>query len=367
MVHLWSDVTKDEDSALQLLCIVDLIRFWVDYTYKPLIGTCISRLEAKKACRPPTPLDSTLWKLRIPIDREQTPWVFSQRRLKGSSSSSRSTEKLGVPPRRSSRGQSTSRRQSLRPENQPSQQRGHRSPTPAVEQFVMPERNDFNWLLDRNPGEEDLILIRVGANGEIMRPVIIYSTSRLVGEKQMPTVDWNDDSFNAVIADERPGNHPKIVSTFRDNRRDQDYLWQCYRSKESLICREVQFSIIVPVSAVSYLQQNPKSQGTQLFEPLESLFELHSLLGKIERANKRWCSCGSQRNEYSPPMVQCRNALCDIRWFHKACVSRSDSDDDDSDDRVSWLCDNCEKARKHKGAYIELKPTESNMFTPRKS
>ena len=363
MVHLWSGVSKGEDSALQLLCIVDLIRFWVDYTYKPLIGTCISHLKAMKACRPPPPLDSTLWMLRIPVNWEHTPWLFSQRRLKRLSNSIRSTDNLGVPPRGSSRGRSPSSRQSLRPENRSSSRREHRSPTPADEQFVMPEKDDFNWLLDRDPGADDLILLRVSETGKILRPVIIYSTSRLIGGRQKPTIDWEDDVFNAVIADERRGRRPKITSIFREDQSGRDYLRQFYRSKESLIRREVQFSIILPVSVASYRQQKPKSQGSQLFEPLESLFGLQDLLGKIEQANKKWCSCRRLKNEYSPPMVQCCNALCDIGWFHKECVSFSHSDNDgDSDNETPWLCDKCEKTPEHKRAPIELKPTESNFF-----
>ena len=362
MVHLWSGVSKGEDSALQLLCIVDLIRFWVDYTYKPLIGTCISRLKALKACRPQPPLDSTLWMLRIPVNWEHTPWVFSQRRLKRLSSPIRSTDNLGIPARESSRGRSPSSRQSLQPENRSSSRREHRSPTPADEQFVMPEKDHFNWLLDRDPGAEDLILLRVSETGKILRPVIIYSTSRLIGGRQKPTIDWEDDDFNAVIADERRGRRPKITSIFREDQSGRDYLWQSYRSKGSLIRREVQFSIILPVSVVSYRSQNPKSQGTQLFEPLESLFRLQDLLGEIERANKKWCLCERLNNEYSPPMVQCRNALCDISWFHKQCVSFPERDDDDSDDETPWLCDKCERTPEHKRAPIELKTAEGNFF-----
>ena len=357
MVHLWSGVSKGEDSALQLLCIVDLIRFWVDYTYKPLIGTCISRLRAMKAGRPAPPLDSTLWMLRIPVNWENTPWFFSQRRLKRLSSPSRSTDNLEIPPRWSSRGRSPSSRQSLRPENRSSSRREHRSPTPADEQFVLPEKDHFNWLLDRDPGAEDLILLRVSETGKILRPVIIYSTSQLIGGRQKPTIDWEDDGFNAVIADERRGSHPKITSIFREDKSGHDYLRQCYRSEGSLIRREVQFSIILPVSVVSYRQQNPKPQGSQLFEPLESLFRLQDLLGKIEQANKKWCSCGRPNNEYSPPMIQCCNALCDIGWFHKECVSFSDNDDE-----TPWLCDKCERTPEHERALIELKLTETNFF-----
>lgn len=362
MVHLWSGVSKGEDSALQLLCIIDLIRFWVDYTYKPLIGTCISRLKAMKACRPPPPLDSTLWMLRIPVNWEHTPWVFSQRRLKRLSSSIRSTDNLEIPHRGNSRGRSPSSQQSLRPENRSSSRRENRSSTPADEQFVMPEKDHFNWLLDRDPGAEDLILLRVSETGKILRPVIIYSTSRLIGGRQKPTIDWEDDGFNTVIADERRGHRPKITSIFREDQSGRDYLRQCYRSKGGLIRREVQFSIILPVSVVSYRQQNPKPQGSQLFEPLESLFRLQDLLDKIEQANKKWCSCGRLINEYSPPMVQCCNALCDIGWFHKECVRFSDSDDDGSDDETPWLCDKCESTPEHERAPIELKPTEPKFF-----
>ena len=225
----------------------------------------------------------------------------------------------------------------------------------------MPEKDDFNWLLDRDPGAGGLILVRVSETGAIMIPVIIYSTGRLVGERRKPTVNWNDDGFNVVIADECRGHRSKLASISRKDKQGRDYLWQCYQSKGSRIRRRTQFSIILPVNAVSYCQHNPKSQGTQLFEPLESLFRLQDLLGKIDRAKKKWCSCGRQRNGYSPPMVQCHRALCDISWFHKKCVGFADSDDE-----ASWVCDNCydkwERIPEHKRAYIELEPTESNFF-----
>ena len=322
-----------------------------------MIGACISRLEAIKAGTQPTPLDSTLWKLRIPVDREQTPWFFRQRGLKVSGSSIRSTDSLGVPPRGSHRGYSPSSRQSLRPENQPSPRRDHRSPTPAGEQFVMPEKVDFNWLLDRDPGKDDLILIRISETGKIKRPVIIYSTSRLVGRRQMKTVNWKDDDFNAVIEDEKRGHHPKIVSIFRENELGHDYLWQCYRPTECWISRGVQFSMILPINAASYGQQNPESQVAQPFEPLESLFRLRGLLSKIEQANKKWCSCVCVRNERSPPMVQCRNALCDISWFHKKCVGFSHKDVE-----ASWLCGVCKETTEPERAHIEMGLTESNVF-----
>ena len=270
-----------------------------------------------------------------------------------------SKDNLGVPHQRR-KSHSPSSRQSLRLENQPSPRRDYRSPTLAGDQFLTPEIDDFNWLLDRDPGKEDLILIRVSETGKIMRPVIIYSTSRLVGERQKPTVNWGDDDFKAVIADERRGHHPQIISIFREDMRGRTYLWQCYRSERRRIRHRVQFSIILPVNVVSYGQQTPESQCAHLLEPLETLFQLQDLLGKIERAKKKWCSCGLLRNEYSPPMVQCRNALCDISWFHKKCVRFSHKDDE-----ASWLChDYIETLEKppEDFAYVELKPTESNVF-----
>ena len=186
-----------------------------------------------KARTQPKTLDSTLWNLRIAIDKEQTPWFFSQRRLKGLSSPISLTDNLKIPPHRRHRSYSPSSRQSLRPDNQPSPRSDHRSPTPAGEQFVMPEKDDFNWLLDRDPGKEDLIFVRVTETGQIMRPVIIHSVSRLAGERQMPTVDWKDDDFKAVIGNKRRGHHSQIFSIFRKDKWGHDYLWQCYRSKDA--------------------------------------------------------------------------------------------------------------------------------------
>ena len=150
-----------------------------------------------------------------------------------------------------------------------------------------------------------------------MSPVIIYSTSRVTGESQMPTVDWKDDGFKAVIADERHGHHPQLYSKFREDEWGRDYLWQCYRAWDPSR-GSVQHNS--PVNVVSYGQQNPESQGAQLFKALESLFRLQDLLGKIERAEKKWCSCGRLRKKTRPPMVRCLNALYDISWFHKKCV-----------------------------------------------
>ena len=76
MVVLWSGRLEDLDSALQLLYIVDIIRFWAEHTYKPIIGACLSRLEAIKAGRPPKPLANTLWQSQIPLNKEITPWLF---------------------------------------------------------------------------------------------------------------------------------------------------------------------------------------------------------------------------------------------------------------------------------------------------
>ena len=128
-------------------------------------------------------------------------------------------------------------------------------------------------------------------------------------------------------------------------------------------------------SAVDLKTPNP-SPG--LVQHHITLLRLHALLGKVERANRQRCLCGRLRyNEYSPPLIQCRNALCSISWFHKKCVSFPDSDDESSDNEgrddegsndegsdveESWLCDKCKKTPKDKRAYIESRPTESNVF-----
>ena len=82
-VDLWSGNVPDKNKALQLLWIIDIIKFWAQYTYKPMIGACVA-LKAHLDKQEKTPLEEqeglhleyTLWKYHITLNEENTPWFL---------------------------------------------------------------------------------------------------------------------------------------------------------------------------------------------------------------------------------------------------------------------------------------------------
>lgn len=57
---LWSGDSANDDDALQLLYIIDIITLWGEHKYKPFAGACIHRLLTKLENEVPPPLEQTL-------------------------------------------------------------------------------------------------------------------------------------------------------------------------------------------------------------------------------------------------------------------------------------------------------------------
>ena len=335
MVVLWSGRSEKPNHALQLLHIIDIIRFWAEYTYKPTIGACLSRLQAIKTDGIPVPLRDTLWTSRITLNQLNTPWLFHQRSPHKANSVCASTppanNRLRVPPGgrpsdRHSRGQLPLGNDTSLASRPASRQRNHRDATPVGERYIIPEIDSYNWVMDRDPGDGDLLLIRIDKNGKRRRPLIVFGSA-----------GWDDPSFNSILADEMQRYPSEVLPTFTVDKKGRNYLWNCCRSKKfRYIKHQTQFCAILPLDRTAYDQQLPKLKESQLFEPLELLFNIPVLLAEINHAYDKWCSCGSPWNEYSSTMIQCNNAKCDLGWYHNRCVGL-----DDADDRDFWLCDTC--------------------------
>lgn len=82
MVLLWFGRSEQPDSALQLLYILDIIKFWAEYTYKPAIGACLSRLLAIRKVEHLLSWENTLWKSQLNINKANTPWLFHSQGLR---------------------------------------------------------------------------------------------------------------------------------------------------------------------------------------------------------------------------------------------------------------------------------------------
>ena len=254
----------------------------------------MSRLQAIKAGESQVPFEDTLWKSRITLNEANTPWFFNPRSSSEARSASPSADKRSSD--RSSSDQPPLRRTSSLTSRQSSQRKDQRDTTPVGKNYVIPEIDSYNWILDRDPGYGDLLLIRIDENGTRRRPIVFFDS---VGW----TADWNDPGFNSILADEMKRHRSDTLPRFTVTRKGHDYLWQCGRSKFNHFRRETQFCAILPLDRAEYNRQRPQSKKRQLFEPLESLLDLPVLLADIDRAYEQWCSCNCPWNNYSPPMI----------------------------------------------------------------
>ncbi|KAL9128656.1 MAG: hypothetical protein Q9217_002716 [Psora testacea] len=288
LVKLWSGGSDDLDSAFQLLYIIDIIRFWAIYAYKPIIGTCLSRLQAIKAGESPTPLEDTLWKSQIALNPANTPFFFKSRSSFEALLNSFWAKKALEPEPL----QRASDYDSLLPpgsRSMPNSRRSSRARSQGDAAFVcrtrgIDEMEKFNWILDRDPGYGEILLVRVDRSGKRQSPIVFFDSSQL-------DENLDDEDIQSILEDERQRHDPDVRPRYRESK---------------------------------------------LFEPLESLLDLQVLLADIDRAYEKWCTCGPPYNKYSPPMIQCNNALCKLGWYHMRCVGVGEDDVPDY-----WLCEDC--------------------------
>ena len=385
---LWSGDLSDPDSALQLLYIIDIIAIWAEHTYKPIIGACISRLQTIMNSEALLPLDNTLWRAQIPINRLNFPWLFNPewrtsavplpshgnlnvpskpyfRRLSApvplEDSGSEVPEQPQTPPpirrlstqtsfaspkshlRRGAHSQSLDRhisdqtyvqkpdprlcKQIMPPSVPPLRRRSHLA-THIQEDYVIPELHDYIWLLDRDPGGEDLLVIRVDEAGNMLQPLIVFDSA-----------EWDHSEFTKILEHEVERRHPDVDVTFTVDEENQHYLRRCLIRRSNYFRTPlVQFCAILPVDRRSYKRQRAGvREENELFEPLESAMGIPELLTVGDAAYKRWCVCEARYNEYSPPMILCDNTKCDVGWYHQKCVGLDDSFETDG----LWFCDDC--------------------------
>jgi hypothetical protein len=68
--------------------------------------------------------------------------------------------------------------------------------TSADECMINPEIDSYNWILDRDPGHGDLLLLLVDRNGQRSKPLVLFNRTDW-------TVDWNDLNLQLILADEK--------------------------------------------------------------------------------------------------------------------------------------------------------------------
>ena len=193
---------------------------------------------------------------------------------------------------------------------------------------TMPELRDYAWLQDMDPGDSDLLIIRVTEKGYILKPMLIFDSAR-----------WNIPNFRRILGDEEPRVPEDLIRKFTSDARGRHHF-----SRSSYLRSGVQFCAIVPLCPTKYKRQRRLIESKDgLFKPLNSLLGISELLYNASNEAKEWCICRSECWESGGNMILCDNMKCKIGWYHQRCagVSEVSDSDSDSDCDYEWLCRKC--------------------------
>ena len=346
MVLLWSGEITDKHKAFQLLYIIDIIRFWAEYTYKPIVCTCLRRLDELRQGRPPAPLEHTIWDSQIEINEANTPWLFYRRNADEATFNDERAAGVGTtldvyssPP---SEAQRPSIDQSGSPSRKPTKAKRLNGQATKISIPVIPASEEYNWLLDRSICKKDHVVIRIDRQGRRLRPLILFD------DTEWQIKNTHDSKCMKILEQERLRYTPDVGTGFTCDERSRKYLWSCSPNTLGHIYEDTQFCAMIPLNRKAYCKQPVRSVEQQLFEPIEALLHVGVLLANFEAAAKRWCHCERLQNGYEPNMIQCGNAGCHLQWYHKQCV---DLDEDANPE--PWMCPKCRKIDEDKRTEVE--------------
>jgi hypothetical protein len=389
LTDLWSGNLAKNDEALQLLYIVDIIALWAEHDYKPFVGHCISRLEAKREGERFPFDEETLRAVQIEINRANFPWlfdrpteqtnlpkhatnnlclpaseIFSSRRRHSFQLAPQHTEntlcvehneditswrRRSFDNELSSGAEADASHQSRRPPSRSPNNMArptiakasseiHRKPPTWSCQYIMPELHDHIWMLDADPGIGNLLVVRIDDEGTVLAPLVIFEGA-----------NWGHPQFKTVIRHENMRHSSSVLRTFTFSISGRHYMWRSIFEDDKYFCNpRVQFCAIVPLDLGNYRRElgsfsrepNYAIERYESFKPLERALAIGDLVSDIHHASNRWCICGAPYNEYSPSMVLCDNTKCKLDWYHNRCVSL----DEDFETESTWICPECLRA-----------------------
>ena len=350
MVLLWTGKITDKHKAFQLLYNIDIIRFWAECTYKPIICTCLRRLEELRLRKTPAPLEKTIWDSQITINEANTPWLFHRRDADEATFNDAGTASTGTPlggylSPPSSKAQRPPIDQSVSPSRKPSNRKSSNGQTTKTSIPVIPASEEYNWLLDRSISTHDHVMIRIDKRGHILRPFILFD------DTEWQIENTQDPKCKMILEQERLRYTPDVRTGFTCDKRSGKYRWSCRRTTLDYIYESTQFCAIIPLNKTEYCYQPVKNVEQQLFEPIEALLHVGMLLASFEAVARQWCICQRLVNGYEPGMIQCGNTRCHLQWYHKQCV---DLDEDDKPE--PWICPDCREIDQDKRREVkELK------------
>ena len=320
---LWSGDTTNVDKALQLLYVVDIIALWGEHRYKPFAGACIRRLQAKVDNETRPTLQDTLLACQLEINNDTFPWLFRGQMTDQGLAASPLADR-----RRSSKLRSQSQSRSQDPQSpQLLQEIRHLSLTSNDRDYIIPERDCFVWILDRDPGRQDLLVVRIDEEGSLLPPLIVFNST-----------SWEEEDFQRVVEEEQARLPAGILADFRLCQDGRSFLRSSIARNPGYFRKsQCQFCVIIPLDSKTYQRlRRSEDAGHAVFEQFERFLGLPELIQAAQDANERWCQCQAVYNEYSPSMILCDNVKCRMGWYHKRCVGLDENFRADC-----WLCKQC--------------------------
>lgn len=177
------------------------------------------------------------------------------------------------------------------------------------------------WFLDRNTGHSDLLIVRIGEDGKILDPILVFKTK-----------DWHKLKTQ-TISDRKQAWLPYgiTIKPERDQPGHHHFMgWQYFG-------RSIRFVAIVPLESREYSKQiRIVTEEDRLYEPLEPLLGLSELLLAADDESKKWCRCRAEHDKFSTSMILCANKKCKLGWYHNICMGMDEDEEEDE-----WVCKQC--------------------------
>lgn len=108
---------------------MEVIAVWAEHEYKPAIGACLDMLSRRDGT---LPREETPIAMRSAFTAQSIPWMFE----------------LWQPSRDSQDGNAR----------------------------VIPELEGYKWFSNQTSGEGDSLMIRIGIDGHVRRPVVVFGS-----------------------------------------------------------------------------------------------------------------------------------------------------------------------------------------------
>lgn len=311
---MWSGDCADEDAALQLLYLVDIIALWGQFQYRPFAAACIRALERRQ--------------------RDEDDWNFYDAALLSHQVTIRASNFRTLRRFDPSIELNTTIRQLQRAGTQTSfsdlqekvfENFRHLS----VKSYFIPQRDGYTWLLHRRLRGKDLLVVRTNSEGIPWQPLIIHDAT-----------NWTSQSFKDIIVQEKVRMPQNVETDFRYSKNRTSVLEKCFTIRDGYCTmRDLQFCAILPLGS----RKKIISEGSSIPHHMKALVELLDLQGLVDAAEAEyglWCdrTLHHTSDDDLGPMILCESTACKVGWYHHKCVG-ADIGTDYGPHR--WVCPTC--------------------------